>query len=790
MQEKGAGYLGPEKPRARRRNQGCQGLLYRRPRRQTSRPDRGHFLAQHREQGDACQSVFRGEHFHVCGRSHPKGQGTDEGQARKRGFGDGITSPEYYVPNPFLPYFTQSLSGSSLTHNANAVMELKNLLFLLVLLLAFGFFGYTVKKMLGRLRLGKPENRFDHFDKRVGNVLSIAFGQTKILRDPLAGPIHFGIFWGFVVLLSAVGESIGEGLFHGFSLSFLGPLYPVLAWAADLMCVLVLLAVLLSLLRRHVLGPARVRDIDPHSQKDATLILSAIAIIMITMLVQNATRISLGEGLRYAQDWRPVSLWLSGMFGSGGGTRVVFEVSWWIHILVVLGFLNALPYSKHFHVLTSIPNVYFSNRSIRPEGDGALKPLDLEDENAEKFGASDVQDLTWKQLFDSYTCTECGRCTSVCPAHHTGKLLSPKKIITDTRARLTEKALAIEKGESEGPVFDRSLLHTFITPQELWACTTCRACVQECPVMIEHVDEIVDLRRELVLTEGEFPEPLQVLYRNLENNFAPWQFSPEDRAKWADGLDIPLLSDLGSAEQVDFLFWVGCSGSFDARYTKVSVALATILKKAGIRFAILGPEEKCNGDAARRTGNEYLAQMLMRENIDTLNNYHVTRIVTACPHCFHTLKHEYPQFGGKYEVIHHSDLIAHLIEAGVLRPENPVPATVTYHDSCYLGRYNDVYNAPRTAIQHIPGLSLIEMARNRDRGFCCGAGGGQMFMEETEGKRVNLERSEEALATGAEVIASACPFCMTMMVDGVKACEKQDEVVVKDIAELVVESLR
>ncbi|HOJ02809.1 MAG TPA: (Fe-S)-binding protein [Bacteroidota bacterium] len=667
-------------------------------------------------------------------------------------------------------------------------MEIKNIIFLLVLLAAFGVFAWTARKVLGYLALGKAENRFDRFDKRISNTLAIAFGQTKILRDPIAGPVHAGIFWGFVILLTAVVESIGEGLIHGFSFAFLGPLYNLIALSSDIIALVVLVAVLVALFRRHVAGPDRLRKLDRASQMDATVILCTIALIMLSMFVQNGARIAVGEGAAYASDWRPVSMAFAGMFGAD--SWLIFEISWWIHILLVLGFLNALPYTKHFHVITSVPNVYFSNKGIRKEGDGALKPLNLEDETAEKFGASDIEDLTWKQLFDSYTCTHCGRCTSVCPANITGKLLSPKKIIVDTRTRLEEKAPLVVAGVTDDAALQKQLLHDYITPQELWACTTCRACVQECPVMIEHVDEIVEMRRYLALTEGEFPEQLQLLYRNLENNFAPWQFSPEDRAAWADGLEIPELSQLGDAGDIDYLFWVGCAGSFDARYKKVSVALAHIMKRAGLRFAILGREEKCNGDPARRTGNEYLAQTLMMENIERLNSYNVKNIVTACPHCFHSIKNEFPQFGGNYRVVHHSELIAALLDRGIIQLEKALNGAITFHDSCYLGRYNDIYEEPRNVLMHVPEAELREMPRSHDKGFCCGAGGGQMFMEETEGKRVNIERTEEALASGAGTIASACPFCMTMMTDGVKEKGKQEEVVVKDIAELVYEAMR
>ncbi len=668
-------------------------------------------------------------------------------------------------------------------------MNIKTILFSLLLITALLLFIRTAIHRISYLRIGKADNRFGSFDKRVGNVLTIVFGQSKLLRDPIAGLIHVGIFWGFIILLTAIMESIGEGFVHGFSFSFLGIFYPVIAFGSDVMAVIVCVSVISALVRRYFTGPKRVKNIPKESQNDATIILTAIFIIMISMLLQNGAQIALGDAANYAPQWRVVSMQVAGLFtGSSTMVRLVFEVNWWVHVVLVLGFLNYLPYSKHFHVLTSIPNVYFSNNRITPEG--ALRPLNLEDENAVKFGASDVEDLTWKQLLDGYTCTECGRCTTACPANTTGKILSPKKIIQDIRSRLEEKAPHLIAGVNNDIVNNKHLVHDYITPEELWACTTCNACVQECPVMIEHVDAIVDMRRYLVLTESEFPPELQLLYRNLENNFAPWQFSPDDRGKWAEGLSIKTLAEIGSSEKTDYLFWVGCAGSFDERYKKVSKAFAQIMQKAGVSFAILGREEKCNGDPARRTGNEYLAQMFVQENIETLNSYKVKKIVTACPHCFHSLKNEFPQFNGNYEVIHHSELIEQLMKSARIKLRKPLGQSITFHDSCYLGRYNDVYDAPRNTLENIPGVELREMKRARDRGFCCGAGGGRMFMEEKEGKRVNIERTEEALATGANVIASACPFCMTMMTDGVKEKEQQENVAVKDVAELVWEAMQ
>jgi len=334
---------------------------------------------------------------------------------------------------------------------------------------------------------------------------------------------------------------------------------------------------------------------------------------------------------------------------------------------------------------------------------------------------------------------------------------------------------------------EKTLVHDFITPEELWACTTCLACVQECPVNIEHVDAIVDMRRDLVLMESAFPAEVQAVFRNLENNFTPWAFGASSRADWAEGMNVPRMAETTNAE---VLFWVGCAGSYDTRYKKVTQAFTKLMQQAGIRFAILGAEEKCTGDPARRIGNEYLAQILMKENVQTLNKYRVKKIVTSCPHCFNTLKNEYPQFGGNYEVIHHTDFLMNLVQQGRITISAAQKAKITYHDSCYLGRYNDVYESPRKTLKSVPGVELVEMTRSKSRGFCCGAGGGRMWMEETEGTRVNIERTEEALELNPDVIGTACPFCMTMMTDGVKAKEASESVQVKDIAEILYEATR
>jgi Fe-S oxidoreductase len=660
-------------------------------------------------------------------------------------------------------------------------MSVQSLLLALVLLAALVSFGWNTRRLIKYLQLGKKEDRFDRVGKRLGNVVKIAFGQTKLLREPLAGILHVLIFWGFVVLLAAVLESIGEGVLPGFSFSFLGPLYPPLVFFEDIFGALVVLAVAVSVYRRLVAPPERLR-VTGHSKWDAILILGLILLVMVTMFGQNATRMALGN--EHSNEARVVSGVVSGLFW-GGSQRSVetwFSVFFWGHILAVLGFLNYLPYSKHLHVVTSIPNVYFSD--LGPKG--ALKPINLADETLTRYGAADIEDFTWKQLLDGYTCTECGRCSSACPAHSTGKLLNPKKIIVDLRARTLEKAPLVARmdgGKGEN-LLGHVLLDNFITEQELWACTTCMACVQECPVTIEHVGSIIEMRRGLVLNESRFPEELKTTFSNLERNFTPWGFGHSTRADWAAGLDIPRMADV---KRADVLFWVGCAGAYDARYKKVTQAFAKLLTMAGVDFAILGTEEKCNGDPARRMGNEYLAQTLIAENVATLGSYSFKRIVVTCPHCLQSLGKEYKQFGGNYEVIHHTRFLVDLMSQGKLCLSAEKKAKVTFHDPCYLGRYNDEYDAPRALLDAMNGVERVEMKRSRDRSFCCGAGGGRMWMEEREGKRVNIERTEEALSLRPDIIGTGCPFCMTMMTDGVKEKDGSGKLQVKDIAELVLE---
>ena len=688
-------------------------------------------------------------------------------------------------------------------------MSTSNIVFILFVAAATGFFALNVQRLVGYMRIGLAADRTDRPLSRLGNVLGIAIGQSKILREPVAGVMHALIFWGFMVLTVGTIEFVLEGIFPGFSLAFLPrPVYRLYALSQDVFVLLVLAAIAFAFYRRLVMHPRRLEG-DNLEHADALIILGMIAGLMVSYLFANGFLAALHP------DAVPAEKFASHILGqvftnvSPRTAQLGHDVAWWAHGLLVFGFLNYLPYSKHLHVATSLPNVYLTNTS--GPWPKVMKPMDLEAEGAEQFGASDVNHLSWKNLLDGYSCTECGRCTAACPANLTGKLLSPRKIVINTRQRLMEKgpvvtgdrmefshpALVHGEGLDGGAVTvtqildERRLLDTFITEQEIWACTSCRACVQECPVGIDQLEIINEMKRHLVLMESRFPPEVQPTFQSLERNGSPWAFSPGDRAKWAEGLDVPTMAEMVErGEKPEILFWVGCMGSFDDRAKKIAVAVARILAAANIKFAILGQEESCNGDPARRLGNEYLYQMLAKQNIETLDRYGVKTVLTSCPHCFHQIGNEYPQLGGNYDVVHHSTYIEKLLadERVPLGSGERKQLRVVYHDSCYLGRYNDVYDAPRDTLRRsLPVITLLEAPRSRDRGLCCGAGGGRMFMEETEGKRINVERTEELLATGADEIAVACPFCMTMMSDGLKA--KASDVPVRDIAEVVASQL-
>ncbi len=663
-------------------------------------------------------------------------------------------------------------------------MHLQNIAFIVLFLAALVLFTYNLLRIRSYLMLGRSENRFQNVGARVMKVLGIGIGQSKIFRDPVAGLMHALIFWGFLVLITAVLEASIQGFYPPFSIASLGSASGIIFASQDLFGLLVIIAVFYALFRRYVLHPKRLQG-DGSTNADATFILLLILGVMISMFGVNATKSFIHP--EYASFYKAnfLASRLTPLFASNEIT--FYNIFWWGHIIIILSFMNYLPYSKHFHIVTSLPNVYLAK--IGPQTLDTSE-IDLEKENV-FLGAGDIEQLTWKEMFDGYACTECGRCTSVCPANLTGKPLSPRKIIMNIRERTAEKAPLMVNGKEIPAEIEANKLVSehYITDAELWACTSCMACVQECPVNIEHVNPIVDMRRYLVQSESRFPDELMTVFGNMENNGAPWAFPQSDRLKWTEGLDVtvPVAAE---KQEFDVLYWVGCAGSFDARYRNVSRSVAQLLGKAGVNFAVLGTEEKCNGDSARRLGNEFLAQTMIKENVETMKKYKFNKILVSCPHCLQTIGNEYKAFGGDYKVVHHSEFIENLVSENKIQIDDTkkIDKKITYHDSCYLGRYNDIYEEPRDLIKKVNNGEMVEMKRHKDRGLCCGAGGGRMWMEEKIGKKVNIERTEEALSVNPDVISTACPFCMTMLTDGVKEKGKSEEVKVKDFAELVLES--
>jgi len=666
-------------------------------------------------------------------------------------------------------------------------MTISNFVFLIIFAAAVVFFSYNLLRLRSYLVLGRAEERRGNVGERLLKVVSVAIGQSKLLREPGAGLMHGLIFWGFLALLSAVIETMIQGFYTPFSLTIFGGFCKVIFATQDVFGVLVVIGVFWALIRRYITHPKRLAG-DGHSNTDATLILFLILGVIVSMFGVNATR-----PLVYPWEYEYYKFNFIATKFTSIFSEESYPVFWWMHALVILGFLNYLPYSKHLHIITSIPNVYLSKLGVQTLD---TEEIDLEAGNP-FLGAGDFEQLTWKNIFDGYACTECGRCTAVCPANITGKPLSPRKIIMNIRDRTLEKgphlssffnSLPKERGIPEEVERRKLVSNFYITDSELWACTTCMACIQECPVNIEHVGAIVDMRRYLVQSESRMPQELTTVFSNMENNGAPWAFPQSERLKWGEGMEIPVAAD---KREFEILYWVGCAGAFDKRYQNVARSVAILLEKAGVDYAVLGTEEKCNGDSARRLGNEFLAQTLIKENIATLKKYRFKRILVSCPHCLQTIGNEFGKFGGNYEVVHHTQFMVELIDSGkiVVDEGKKLDTRITYHDSCYLGRYNHIYDEPRGLIRGANKVEMVEMERSRDRGFCCGAGGGRMWMEERIGKKVNIERTEEALSLNPEIISTACPFCMTMMTDGVKEKGKADEVKVLDVAEIVVRSL-
>ncbi|HEY3204882.1 MAG TPA: (Fe-S)-binding protein, partial [Thermoanaerobaculia bacterium] len=629
------------------------------------------------------------------------------------------------------------------------------LIFGLLVLAAIGAFVYSMSRRIRVLLAGRPDNRFARIAERFRQTLEFAFAQKRMFRDFYAGVFHIFIFSGFVVLTLRVAALVVEGLVPGFRL-LPGRAGDVYTLAKDIFEVLVLLGVGMAVFRRAFARPKRL-DLT----FDAWLILFLIALLISADLVSEGAKVALRPEL--ATVWAPAVGALAGLFAGAAPAALdaVYAAGWWVHLVVILFFGNYLPYSKHFHIITSIPNIFFMN--LEPMG--RLRTVDLE--NAERFGASRVEDLTWKSMLDGYTCTECGRCRVVCPTALTGKPLDPKIFIGDLRDAVyeaTPSILAAASARGDGPApARRNLIGDWISEDTIWACTMCGFCTTACPVFIvPAVDKIAEMRRYLVLDRAEFPREVQNAFRGMETNGNPWNIAAASRADWAKDLPVVTMAE-AEGKAVEVLFWVGCAGSYEDRAKRVSRSLVEILEAAGVSFAILGVEETCTGDSARRMGNEYLFQMLARQNIETLNSYGIKKIVTNCPHCLNCLKNEYGDFGGHYEVVHGSQLVAELIAAGRVRMTTPIPDTITFHDPCYLGRYNGGYDAPRAILRAIPGLEVKELERSRERGLCCGAGGGRMWMEEKLGSRINQTRMREIADAKTGAVGISCPFCMVMI---------------------------
>lgn len=657
------------------------------------------------------------------------------------------------------------------------------LLLAVVLIGAVGLFARNGMKLVKLVTQGLPEDRFGDWDKRVMNVVIHVFGHKRLMDRPLIGIAHALFFYGFLIIQVCALEIFGKIFYPHFSYEILGPIYPLLMAGQDIGCFGVFVALAYGSYRRLFNPPKHLMVTS-----DGWIILGLIFGVVATIYIIGGAEIALGHRDTVKQ-FMPFEAAVAGMMGGigHGALEVILRGTLWIHALIVLGFLNYLPSSKHLHLLGAVPNIFFAK--LGPTA--ALPTPNLEADNIEVFGASEPKHFTWKHLLDTTACTECGRCTSQCPANATGKPLSPMKIIHDLKLAMFDTAPIVlaesaEAAEAAAGGERTPLIEGRISLDELWSCTTCGACVAACPVLIEHVDDIVDMRRNLVLMESRFPEELQATFTNLENEGNPWGLPAGSRGDWTSKVEVKILDE---GETTPLLYWVGCAGACDDRSKKVTQAVVKILNAAGVDYAVLAHQESCTGDPARRLGNEYLYQTLARQNIETLNSHNVTKIITQCPHCFNTIANEYPDLGGKYEVMHHSEYIQQLIQQGKIRLSDNGREKITFHDPCYLGRWNGKTEQPRSVLDSLPGRDRIEMDRSGRQSFCCGAGGGRMWMEEHIGKQVNAERSQEAIATGANTIAVGCPFCMTMMEDGVKTEGKGEQVRVRDLAELVAEAM-
>ncbi len=637
---------------------------------------------------------------------------------------------------------------------------------ILLVLLSLAVFTYGLQRRTRLWKIGQQDSRSNNIRKRIKSFLMEGIVHRRILHDVYPGLIHLFLFLGFLVPFVVI-------VIVQFMFTLPSPLSKLLSLFLDLIALFGLGSLILAFYRRYVTRPSRLDN-----RLDDFISLALLFLILGTGLIMESLRLSIiGKDI---QAWAPIGNVLASLihtFGLSVSTKGFLAMVFFrIHFFLVLGFIAYIPYSKLFHIVSSPLNMIF--RSLEPKG--ALTHMDLEDEEAESFGVAKIKEFTWKQLLDLDACTRCGRCQDHCPAHLTEKPLSPKDIILDLKNHLHKQG----KKADEAP----ALVGNVVQEDTLWACTTCRNCMEHCPVYVEHVDKIIDLRRYQVLMESKFPEELMEAFRGLEKNSNPWGLGFDARVDWVEELDVPILSEM-QGEEIDYLFFVGCIRSYDDRNKKVSKAMARILNHLGIKFAILGMEEGCCGDPARRVGNEYLYQTLAQTNIETFNRYKISKILTTCPHCYNTIKNEYPQLGFSCDVKHHAEFLSELIGSGHLKPDHAIPKKLTYHDPCYLGRYNGIYKAPREVLHAIPSLDIREMKRSGKESFCCGAGGGWMWMDEKIGKRINIQRLEDALAIDPDWITTACPFCVTMFDDAIKSKDKEESLQIWDIAEIVEQAL-
>jgi Fe-S oxidoreductase len=671
--------------------------------------------------------------------------------------------------------------------------------------------AHIVYSRITFVKLGKKSNLREDTKTRINVFLTNVLGQSKVLRDRKSGLMHVIMFYGFIILQFGAIELIIKGFFKGFEYP-IGSAHKYFTLLQEITTFLVLLATIYAYYRRFV---EKLKRLSRGFK--AGLVVLFLSVLMFSILMSlSFERVWLElPSSGFAPISSLLASWFSGMSPAVAG--VFFYIFWWMHLLTLLSFAVYVPQSKHAHLLFAPVNVYM--KETKPLGQ--LTTIDFEDESQESYGVGKIEDFNQNQLLDLYSCVECGRCTNVCPASVTGKTLSPMHLMTKMREHLNEKGAAItgrtpmmpsfafsgslsnmlaNKAQAAGPAdgetaataeleYSVNLIGDVITEEELWACTTCRNCEEVCPVGNEHPQMIIDMRRHLVLTQGEMPNEAARYFQNIERQSNPWGINRKERIKWREereDIQVPTVSEV---EDFEYLFWVGTMGSFDKRSQKVAQAFARIMNVAGVKFAILGNEEKSSGDTARRLGNEFLFQQLCQENIETFQKYNVKKIVTIDPHTYNTFKNEYPEFGLEAEVYHHTEVMHKLLQEGRLKPTKEVPEAVAYHDSCYIGRYNKIYDIPREILKAIPGVNLLEMERSREDAMCCGAGGGLMWIEEKQGKRVNVERTEQALRTNPTAIGSNCPYCLTMMSDGTKALEVEDQIKTLDIAEILEKSL-